>query len=165
VEVRPADLGDSAAIAEAHVTSWQVAYKGLLPDEVLGRLDVQRRTDFWREQIAEGAPVLVAAFDGAVVGFSSYGAARHDDQSWGEIYAIYVLPGYWGAGHGHRLITATESALFASGYRQALLWVLDSNLRARQFYERQGWMGTPTVMKDTIGQVEVIEVRYQKTLS
>jgi len=41
--LRPAQPADAAAVARVHVRSWQVAYRGLLPDEYLDGLQPEDR--------------------------------------------------------------------------------------------------------------------------
>lgn len=164
--VRPAVVADATAITDAHLTGWQHAYRGLLPDKLLDGLDRQRRTDSWKDLLGGDDPnTLVAEVDGEVVGFSNYGPARHDTVEWGELYAIYVHPVHWGGGHGRQLIEAVESALVALGYGKAHLWVLDGNRGARDFYERQGWvLNQAAELRDDIGGTTVTEVRYDRAL-
>src|SRR5262245_66237739 len=83
--VRLATPDDAAAIADAHVRGWQVAYRGLVPDAILDRFDVGRRAAWWRDQLqAETASAatrewtwVVEAPDG-VVGFVRAGEARDE---------------------------------------------------------------------------------------
>ena len=44
---------DAAGIATTHVASWRAAYRGLLPQSLLDDLSVDRRTEQWREAIAD----------------------------------------------------------------------------------------------------------------
>ena len=64
--------------------------------------------------------------------------ARDDDEEpadSGELAAIYLLPGAWGKGLGRELMSSALSALSDAGFGEATLWVLDTNSRARRFYE------------------------------
>jgi hypothetical protein len=47
--IRPATAEDAAGIAAVHVRSWQVAYRGQLPDALLDSLSVDQRTRWWGE--------------------------------------------------------------------------------------------------------------------
>jgi hypothetical protein len=40
------------------------------------------------------------------------------------------------------------------------LWVLDTNARAREFYERHGWSLDGRTMQQEIGGATATEVRY-----
>ena len=113
--------------------------------------------------------LLVAAFvwlsdlyDGVIAGFCAVGPSIEED--WGEVYAIYLDPDRWGQGVGRALLAAGERALLDDGQWQALLWVLDRNVRAREFYERQGWVPGKPIRIENIGGADVNEARYEKVL-
>ena len=82
----------------------------------------------------------------------------------GEVYAIYVAPDWWSTGTGRLLLEAAMARLATAGYRRAVLWVLDTNTRARRFYEKAGWApdGAANTMVALGG---VIEVRYTRPVS
>jgi GNAT superfamily N-acetyltransferase len=77
-----------------------------------------------------------------LLGFASYSPSRDSDADpgrVGEISAIYLLPSAWDKGIGRQLMDATLACLATAGFTQVTLWVLDSNVRARRFYEAGGW--------------------------
>jgi hypothetical protein len=49
------------------------------------------------------------------------------------------------------------------GYPSATLWVLEDNLRARRFYEREGWILDGGRRDEAFLGVTVPEVRYRTT--
>ena len=162
--IRPAVRSDAVALGVIHTKSWQEGYKDDFDSEFLGGLDVAERIASFERMIGLERPVLVAEANGVVVGFSVIGPSRSAAEGWGEIYSIYVHPDHWGDGHGHRLLSAAEEALREMGFERALLWVLDTNVRARAFYERQSWsLGKPVKLEDMGGR-QVTEVRYERDL-
>ena len=46
------------------------------------------------------------------------------------------------------------------GYRNIFLWVLEKNLRARKFYEKEGFSMSDDYLDDNIGGKDVREIRY-----
>lgn len=67
MKVRGASGDDAAAIAEIHVRSWQAAYRGVLPDELLDSLSVSERETSWRALLSgseDRQVTLVAEHDG-----------------------------------------------------------------------------------------------------
>ena len=46
------------------------------------------------------------------------------------------------------------------GYRNIFVWVLEENLRARKFYEKEGFVMTDVYLDDNIGGKDVREIRY-----
>lgn len=164
--IRQAVVGDAAEVAVVHVAVWQAAYAGTMPAAFLAGLSVRRREESWRRVFEERGPdpaVLVAETDEGIVGFAVGGPSRADDAApgTGELYAINLLPGQWGAGLGRTLHDRILAALTATGYRQATLWVLDTNARARRFYEREGWAPDGATQRDEFDGAVLDEVRYR----
>lgn len=161
--IRPAGVSDAVELASLHIVAWQHAYRGILPEGFLLGLDVEIGKDWFEHQVESGSKLLVAENDGHLLGFVFLGEAR--DEEWGEVFAIYVHPEVWGNGYGFELLGAAESELEAAGLERGLLWVLKMNIRARSFYEKQGWtLGKPLRIEE-IGGVQVTEVRYEKVFS
>lgn len=162
--IREAEPGDAGGMARVQVASWQAAYPGLIDQGFLDSLDVEGRTQSWARILHQPrGRVLLAESRGVVIGFCAVGPAL--DEDWGEVFALYLDPTRWGKGVGRDMLAAGERGLAGAGYRQALLWVLEGNTRARAFYARQGWgLGKP-IRIEAIGGVDVTEVRYEKVLA
>jgi len=164
MQIEPATSEDCRAIAEAHVESWQHAYKSILPEPYLASLSVPGREALWRRML-EGQPshLLVARDAGQVVGFVAFGAARDEgaptDRA--EIWAIYVKPAFWSTGAGRLLWLAASQQIRAEGYKTGSLWVVAGNQRAIRFYERAGFVAEPQSRKQfELGGAMLEEVRY-----
>jgi GNAT superfamily N-acetyltransferase len=157
--VRSGTPADAEAVARVQVETWQAAYAHMLPRDELARLSIEDRADQWRRH-----PPLVAEVDGEVIGFVSVGRSRDEGED-GELYAIYVHPNHWDTGAGRALIAAGEERLQQLGHKEALLWVLEDNPRARRFYEIAGWSTDGTTRPIEIFGIPVPEVRYTKELS
>ena len=172
-KVRRATDRDAPKIAGVHIRTWQTAYRGQLPDDFLDRMSAsfERRTTFWAQEIAQRASaedraILVAEEDGEVVGFGTCGPSEDEpfDPSVGEVYSIYVDPEHWDHGHGRALFDAVTAILQKAGFKEATLWVLGTNARARRFYEIAGWRADGATKTDQRGLVALHEVRYRRSL-
>jgi GNAT superfamily N-acetyltransferase len=166
-EVRAAVPADSLAAARVHVRSWQSAYRGLIAQEYLDSLT----PDVWAGRYNFGRigfrlPSTLVAVDGSsVLGLATTGLCRDTDVSnFGELMAIYVDPSQLRTGIGRLLIAAARERLRQVGVADALLWVLDGNVGARRFYERDGWRFDGTRRTSTYGNMPAEEVRYRRTL-
>lgn len=163
--VRRATAADAEAVARVQERSWQQAYRHVFPVEELDRggfIQPER----WRQRLREpprGWTTLVGERGGDVAGFVCVGASR-DERACGEVYAIYIEPEAWGTGLGAALLARGEEEL-AGRHRQATLWVLDDNPRARRFYERSGWAPDGARKREVWWGVEAAEVRYRKRLA
>jgi GNAT superfamily N-acetyltransferase len=167
--VRSANLDDCAAIAAVHVRTWQAAYRGHLPDELLDRLNVDERTEMWRKLIVKPGRVLLVAddLDGSISGFCDLIPSRDADAkpTTAEITAIYVSPDKWGQGIGQELLNAAEARARGDGFSELSLWVLEANQRARAFYEKFGFVLDGSTKEDERrGGFVIREVRYRKPL-
>jgi len=164
--LRPATVQDADGIAAVHVRSWQAAYRGLMPQEVLDGLSIAERAAGWQRILTEterGAQTLVVERDGRIAGWASYGDARDDGAPCtGELWGIYADPDAWSTGVGHLLITAAEDSLRASGHDSAYLWVLEGNERAARFYERHGWTADGGEKTDHRPGMTLHELRHIK---
>jgi GNAT superfamily N-acetyltransferase len=160
VPIRPAVSADAAAIATVQVRSWRAAYRGLLPQEELDALDIGRRTETWTRILAASqwprSGTLVAEGEDGVVGFAALSPTRDDDADpavVGELAALYSLEQVWGTGVGRSLMAASLAAFGEAGYQRAGLWVLETNDRARRFYEAAGWAPDGAVRQDGVAEV------------
>jgi ribosomal protein S18 acetylase RimI-like enzyme len=143
IMVRGAEARDAAAIALVHVRSWQVAYRGIVADDVLDALSVQRRERDWLGWLAdEGSSTMVAESDGVVVGFSSLVLpSRDEDAGPGtcELAALCVDPDRWRLGIGRALLSAAMDAARKEECNKLTAWVLAGNDAALAFYDRAGF--------------------------
>lgn len=167
--IRDATRDDAGAIARVHVASWRAAYDGLMPASVLAGLDEGVRADRWRS-LLESRPryaVLVVEADGCVVGFLSLGPVREEslpDPRLGEVTALYLDPEHCGRGLGRALIAAGRARLAMLGFGEAVLWVLETNGRARDFYAADGWRPDGATKMEQLHSAIVHEVRYRRSL-
>lgn len=147
--VRLATPPDARAIADAHVRSWQTAYRGLVPDHVLDGFSVERRTTYWRDTIARRPAAdpnrtwVIETDAGHLVGFAATGPGRDESapspDGAGEVYAIYLAPEARGLGHGRTLFTHAVADLRSRGFDPIVVWVFEANPVARRFYEAAGF--------------------------
>jgi GNAT superfamily N-acetyltransferase len=160
--ITPLAEADCDELGRLHTGVWREAYAHAMPAEYLAGLRDADSADRWRARLAraeaEGRPigtVVARDADGRLVGFASAGPCRDDDRpaEW-EVYALYVAAGSRATGVADLLVDRVL------GVRDASLWVLEDNPRARAFYARHGFApdGHRAVHDDT-GAAEVRLVR------
>jgi GNAT superfamily N-acetyltransferase len=162
VRIRDATPDDAAACAAVHVASWQVAYRGMVPDDYLDALRPEHRLPTWEVALRAEVPagrVLVAEVDGEVAGFGSYRPHPTLGAPWGLLPTLYLAPAAIGRGVGAALLAAVLEGLAAEGYEHVELWVHPGNHRARRFYERHGWTSDGTTQSEEVWGVELQELR------
>jgi GNAT superfamily N-acetyltransferase len=161
--VRPGTADDLQAIAALHAESWRSAYRGLVPDDVLGDgLDAER-LQFWRDRFAsphsERRVVFAAVHGQVLVGFAC--VLADSDPAHGPLLDnLHVKPGWRGHGIGARLLheARTWSRAIASG-QPMHLWVLEGNAAARGFYTSQGGIEGDRRVEHERG-MEIVSLRY-----
>lgn len=167
--VRKPSKDDVRGLAEAHVRSWQAAYKGQIPDHILDNLSVDRREKDWRQLL--GSPsnkVLVAEAEQRIVAFSSFGPVRDeelDKNSVGEVYAIYALEEFWDRGIGRKLMEASLADLREMNCSMVKIWLLDTNQRAISFYQKFGFTADGAQKVEVRGGVELRHIRYSLSMA
>ena len=156
-EVRDADGGEIAHLAQLWYDGWQDAHARILPAE----LARHRTLESFRERLTDNLPYTrVLGPLGRPVGFCM---ARHD-----ELYQLYVSPDARGSGAAAALLADGEARLAAEGTATAWLACAIGNERAARFYARHGWVRADTMINDleTPDGIVRLEVwRYEKRLA
>ena len=164
----PDDLRLVDAVTEEHFTAmslihalgWRDTYKGYVPDEYMAReITDGRWIKVFRENYKTGVCNGLLLYRGGVpVACINYCRARKSNyntgevctfenagyEDWGEIASFYTHPAERGKGYGGILMTQALARLKAAGYRNAFVFVLQENEKARKFYAAHGfsWDGT-----------------------
>ena len=166
MEVREATVADAHRIAEIHVASWRAAYRGLMPDEALAKLDVEKRALFWAAHLTRQPHFLfVVETNQEIQGFCDLIPSRDKEAvpiRIAEIAAIYVDPNHWRKGAGRALCRFALELARQEGYAVVTLWCLASNVAARKFYEKMGFrLDGATKVDQSFTKHELHEVRFR----
>ncbi len=155
--IRRALSADAEAVGRIHVESWNVAYRGIMPDDVIARTDLAYRTRFWAERIADRAwPVFLIEEEGQCVAFCQMMPTKDADDD-------ATLPQLRGRGYGRMLIDHVFAEFQRRGFAEVTLWVLEENTHARRFYEKYGFQLDGGARR--YPRTQVPEVRYRIRLS
>lgn len=135
--IRHPRMDEAKELASVHITAWEQAYAGLLPDRFWGERAYQQRVDSWRQMLADPAHrarTRVTEADGEVVGIAQIGPPREDDIDVAhELYLIYLLAEHHGSGAAAGMLSELLNDKSAS------LWVFKDNPRAVSFYRKHGF--------------------------
>ena len=146
VSVRVGWADDAAGIAAVQVRAWRVQYDGVLPAELLDRLDPEELAAAWHSSLT--APkdarnrVLVALERNTVRGFAVTAPASDPDADPvvdGEVSELTVDPGQTRHGHGSRLVHAAVDTLRADKFARAVTWLNSTDDARRTFLVSAGW--------------------------
>ena len=168
-QVRPATFDDVQAIVDVHISASHAAYQDLVPEEAFNVTPLEKRLAYWRDAVEFGEPqVQVATDNGRVIGFVGYDRSRDPKTkaTMGEIWAIYLDPGYWSQGGGVDLWDAAREGLLEEECTHVTVWVPLLNDRAVRFFELAGFKREMNTAKTSvIGGVKLEEVRLKRVLA
>ncbi|HEX8631025.1 MAG TPA: GNAT family N-acetyltransferase [Catenuloplanes sp.] len=155
--VRPARPQDADDIARIQLATWQVAYRRMLPRDVLDRIDQAFLVRGWQSAIetppSDRHRVMVAVEQGEqahLVGFAAGGPADEQALAPGEELAalgegvaavtdLLVEPRWGRRGHGSRLLAATVDLWRSDGFTAAVAWAYEADAASRAFLTSTGW--------------------------
>jgi ribosomal protein S18 acetylase RimI-like enzyme len=168
--VRYGTVADSLALATVHVASWRSTYADDLPAPYLARLDPRQRAAGWRRWFTETPMrVFIVEEGSAIVGFCAFGPCRDGDLDPSRVLTIYNLhaaPGHTGRGIGRLLFERVRAEAVERKGKELSHWVLPTNRRARQVYERWGFRTDGRAQSEELepGALFMNEIRYRLAL-
>ena len=161
IDVRPARGTDAVGISQVHDEAWTTAYRGIIPPVALEKMMSRRGPAYWRRlTMRGGAGTLVLIFDGEVAGYATLGPNRGRRLNYGaEIYEIYVKPTHQGVGLGERLFKESRRVLKANKLNGLVVWALEENVQARQFYSGLGGLEVAKTL-EPFGDAKLSKVAF-----
>lgn len=109
---------------------------------------LEERSAWLRERTGQGYPVLVAEFDGEVLGYATYGGFRPKPGYRLTVeHSIYCSPMAQGRGIGTALMEALVADAREKGYHLMVGVVEARNAGSIQFHERFGFERTGTIQE------------------
>lgn len=145
IQLRRATVDDAEAIAAIRIEGWRTAYRGMIPDSYLNQMDIEENATYWRT-ILQALPtktdrlcVYVAVSGDEVIGFISASKLEQAKlEKDAEINAIYIRPQWQRCGIGKRMLHKVARSLLAMECLNCVIWVIDGNSPARNFFEELG---------------------------
>lgn len=162
--IRAAKPDDRLQVAQVHVRSWQVGYRGLLASDYLEQIDVAERAARYTFDVLESSSprTFVYEREGKLLGFITVSVGSRGEGSEGEVMALYVDPDFWSGGVGRELMKFALGWLDEQGATEARLWVLEGNERGIRFYVSGGWVFDDLTREDEVWGVTVSERRMSR---
>lgn len=138
--IREAQISDAKQIAKIKIDTWRTTYIGIMSDDYLDNLSYARMEDWVQSRLTDNDSFMYVAeiIPGQIVGYAYAGPEREGSEIYpAELYALYVLKDYQGAGIGRQLVKAVALRFATLGIHSMLIWALADN-PYRSFYERLG---------------------------
>lgn len=165
--IRKAVMDDACALAKILSESWACAYKHIVPPVELARqCDLFNNSDRFRAMLQAPRGEFYIALDGDVpCGEFMFCKSRDEDlPDYAEIVSIYSIEPYWGSGLGCAMMKTALSKITDFNFSNVLLWVFEENARARNFYEKFGFVADGA-KKNSHFTNKASEVRYTLNLT
>ena len=144
VDYRDARVDDAALIAALFARSFTETFGRLYAEEDLASFLEGVTADAYAKELSNPEFRMRIAFaDGQAVGFAKLGPPSlpvDTPADTRELWQIYILRPWQGAGIGPSLYQWAETTARALGARHLQLTVYIDNHRARAFYERRGFV-------------------------
>lgn len=138
MKIREAKAGDEKKIADVIISTWKVAYRGIVPDDFLDVLTTEQHEKLFKKNISEKTETILVLENNAekVVGMISGGVDRSREYDC-EIVAIYILPEYQKKGLGSCLFKEMITSHKRHNYKTMVIWTFKEN-KDSGFYEKLG---------------------------
>ena len=160
ISIREAQQSEHHEIADICIQVWQQAYRGLIADEFLDNLSLERWLKGRIHWFAEPDRFsVVALHEEKIIGFADFGISRYAEHGKGEIYAINVLTDYQRYGAGKLLLRHAMQQLQQKKLMPYFVKTLENNLPAQTFYEAMGFHATDNLVS-RIGKLDYKEIIY-----
>ncbi len=171
-----------AAMSRIHARGWRDTYKDAVPaDYLAGTITDDHWTGIFRNnfETQNGIHGLLLYRGETPASCLNYCRARTDNfnsaecrfqnqgfEDWGEIASFYTEPSERGKGYGGLLFEEALRRLREMGFRNAFVFVLRENEKARRFYAAHGfsWNGDVQEIPFPHGTV-CCDLRYVRKLS
>ncbi|MBP5311048.1 MAG: GNAT family N-acetyltransferase [Lachnospiraceae bacterium] len=131
--IKRAQKEDADIIGEVHSAAWKQTYQGVFSQEYLDSDSPSaRREEFLSSLNDRHCVYLLLKDDEQASGIVKLLVNRNDI----EVASFYILEEYRGRGFGRKIL---EYIFSEYKDRHFVLWVLETNLNARAFYEKCGF--------------------------
>lgn len=156
MKIRKATPDDASAIKNIHNKTYQISYRGYIPNEYLDRLvitdDILQRT----RKMLSHTECYVVSEKNCLIAFAYISEL---DENVFEINALYVLPEYQRSGAGSLLVNHVCRLKKDKAYKQCLVWTM-KNGPSLEFYNKHGFRstGNEKVWKFDIPVIELIKI-------
>lgn len=159
--VRDARRTEIPALAKIQCMAWRAAFADIITRRTMEKYTDAEHCRHMLERIYDSGAghMYIAGVDGKACGTLFW---RPKDSRTVEIAALHALRRVWGAGVGQALMDKALTDIFNEGYFSAELWVFKENIRARKFYEKNGF--TLTGGERISDYDRALELQYRRLL-
>ena len=160
---RPATVADAGRLAPVMAAGFET-YRAFASDTYVPPDEAEIADTIATRLATPAAWCLLAEQDPDVAGYVAFlpaAEARHPvaDPALAHFWMLFVRAPWWGSGLAARLHAAACAEAAARGYRAMRLFTPAGQVRARRFYEREGWTLAAGPYADEDLHLELVEYR------
>ena len=160
IRIREATIGDASVMAQIRYEASLAGFSKYIRAETLKECTDTRK---YRQAVAENLRCgkmhyLICEWADVPAGMLSW----QSDEEKGEIVSLHTLPHSWGTGIAVALLADVLKCMRVNGLDTVYLWTFEKNVRARRFYEKNGFCTDGTVRMSCYDREP--EVRYVRSL-
>ena len=169
INIRKALPEDAHDYTDCHISIWQSAYKGIVPDNYLDNMPAEKEQHTKRYKDTLTNPGSCEYFcvmkSERMIGFIITNKSVGENKTnIGEIWAVYLREEFWGTGYGKEMLDFAVYNLICANSDEIFLWVFEDNIRARRFYEKNNFRFDGTQREvDWYGGVPLVQLKYVLT--
>lgn len=141
IKIRNIEEKDIPSVVDIKISGWQVAYKGIIEDNILNSMNREKIIEKLKNNYKENG-FIVAELNNEIVGFCSY----IDNNKFTpdityidcELSALYVKPNLKYNGIGTKLFRFVTNEFKNKNKTKMILWCLKDNEPSKKFYTKMG---------------------------
>lgn len=136
MEIVKAEIGHADIVGWVHSEAWKQAYRGVFPDKYLNEDTPEKRTQEFLDSCKnKGVCYYMICEEDQAVGIIKL----IDEEEVCEISSFYILDEHRNRGFGKQVVEYLRKEF---NKKKLVLWVLEENVKARRFYEYNGFKST-----------------------
>lgn len=125
------------AISKIYIDSWRITYDGFVSDSYLKSLNYHDAEKKWTEFLSDTNNfIFVAKENNQVIGFVA--GYIDDENSEGELYALYVNSTLKNTGIGSKLLDKFFEHMKENNITSIIVWAMSKNKNAISYYKHKG---------------------------
>ena len=138
INIRKALPEDAYDFATCVISCFQTAYKGIITDEYLHNMIIEKdkQIERYKKSLTDPGDCVYycVMYEEKMIGFITININYEDN-----IWAIYLLEEFRGKGYGKIMLDFAVNELKNIGQKEIALWVFEENIKARFFYEKNNF--------------------------
>lgn len=170
MQIRQCSPADAAILAAIVTDTWQTAYNGILPNNLINAESLKTRREHLCFYFKSGLSnkwfeSFLLTVNGTPAGCCTLSRSKDPDADMtvAELLGIYIVTEFRYTGYGTKCMNFITEYLKKQGYQKLTVWMLYNNVSTITFFERHSFI-SDGVTRDVVLGDELRDQRYVKEL-